>query len=74
MNGLLNSWWARAGIVAGLTWLGWKYLPLGATGKTVVLAVGGVSAAMIVGSNVPLAAAVMSGRLPLPAGSTTANG
>jgi len=65
MNGLLNNWIVRAGIVAGITYLGWKHLPLGATGKTVLLAIGGVSTALVVASNVPLVNAVMAGRLPV---------
>lgn len=72
---ILNTWWARAGIVAGLTWVAWKYLPgLNATGKTVVLAVGGVAAASIVAANVPLVGSALSGRLPMPAAPTTAAG
>ena len=73
MNGLLNSWWARAALVAGGTYLAWRYIPnLGPTGKTVVLAIGGVSAAAIVANNVPLIGTVLAGRLPMPAAPTTA--
>jgi hypothetical protein len=72
MNSLLSSWYVRAGIVAGITWAAWKYLPLGPVGKTVALAVGGVAAASIVAGNVPLIGNALAGRLPLPMPTTTA--
>jgi len=62
----LDNWLVRAGIVAGLTYLAMRYIPAGAL-RTGVLAVGAVSVAGIVGSNVPLAGALISGRLPVPA-------
>jgi hypothetical protein len=71
MNGLLSQWWARAAIVGGLTWLAYKYLPVGSVGKTVVLAVGGVAAAGIVAGSIPMVGMALAGRLPLPAAATT---
>lgn len=65
MNGLLNSWWGRTAILAGLTWLGYKYLPFGGnTGKTVVLAVGSVATVGALASGVPLVRNLIAGQLP----------
>lgn len=59
----LSSWVVRVGVIAGLTYAAYKYLPLGNVGKTVALAIGGVSAAGVVTANVPLAAQLISGNV-----------
>jgi hypothetical protein len=69
---ILSSWYVRAGIVAGLTWIAYRYLPVDTVGKTVALAIGGVAAASIVAANVPLVGTALSGRLPISALATTA--
>lgn len=69
----LDHWLVRLGVVVGATWAAHKFLPLGAVGKTVVLAVGGISGAAIVAANVPLVNAVMAGRLPVSASSSSAS-
>jgi hypothetical protein len=66
MNGLLNSWYFRAGIVAGLTWLAYRYVPVPGPGKTAIVALGAVSVAGIIATNVPGLNQVLAGRLPLP--------
>jgi len=71
MNGLLSRWWVRVGIVGGLTYLAYRYLPAGSIWRTGAVAVGAVSAATIVASNVPLVNQVLAGRLPLPASGAT---
>lgn len=70
---MFNSPFVRAGIVAGLTWAAYKYLPVGTVGKTIVLAVGGVAATSIVAGAVPLLGNALAGQLPmLPAATTNA--
>jgi hypothetical protein len=71
MNGLLSSWYVRAGIVAGLTWLAYRYIPVPGPGKTAIVALGAVSVAAIVANNVPLIGQVMAGRLPMPVAPST---
>jgi len=66
MNGLLSSWYFRAGIVAGLTWLAYRYIPVPGPGKTAIVALGAVSIAGIMAANMPLIGQVLAGRLPLP--------
>jgi hypothetical protein len=67
VNDILSSWWFRAGVVAGLTWAAYRYLPVPGVGKTAIVAVGAVSIAGIIGSNIPLLGSVMQGQLPFPA-------
>lgn len=64
MNDLLSKWYVRAAIVGGITYFAYKYAPAG-VGKTIALAVGGVSMAGIIGTNVPALGAVMNGYLPV---------
>jgi hypothetical protein len=71
MNGLLSSWYFRAGIVAGLTWLAYRYVPVAGAGKTAIIALGAVSIAGILSSNVPLVGQVLAGRLPMPVAPST---
>jgi hypothetical protein len=66
MNGLLSQWWVRAGIVGGLGWLAYRYLPVGGPGKTAVIAITAISITGIVGSNMPLVRSVLAGQLPMP--------
>ena len=66
MGDILNSWYVRAALVAGATYVAYKYAPAGA-GKTIALAIGGISVAGIVAGSVPLVGQVMAGRLPLSA-------
>jgi hypothetical protein len=67
MNGIFSSWYFRAGVVAGLTWLAYRYIPVPGPGKTAIVALGAVSIAGIVAANVPLLGQVLAGRLPGPA-------
>lgn len=60
----LQSWPARVAIVAGFTYLAYRFLPVGSVGKTIVLAIGGVSAAGIMAAHVPLLGAAVTGQLP----------
>lgn len=65
MNEFLSQWWVRAGIVAGLTWAAYKYLPIPNVGKTLVLAIGGVAAAGVVAGSVPLVREALAGQVPM---------
>lgn len=68
----MGNWMVRVAVVGGLTWLGLKYAPAG-VGKSAVLAIGAVSIAGIVGTNVPALGQLISGQIPsLPASSTAA--
>lgn len=70
MNVLTSTWYFRVGVIAALTWAAHKYLPLGPVGKTISLAIGGISAAGIVAQNVPLVASALNGQLPATATTT----
>jgi hypothetical protein len=63
---LLDNPLVRLAIVAGLTYAAWRYLP-NTVSKTIALAVGGTSGAVIVGNAVPLVGSLMAGRLPVKA-------
>jgi len=71
MNGLLNTWYFRAAVVAGLGVLAYRFLPVPAVGKTAIVALTAFGVAGAVASGVPLVGSVLAGRLPLPAASTT---
>jgi len=72
MNGnLLNQWWVRAGVVAGLGFLAYRFLPVPAVGKTAIVALTAFGVAGAVASGVPLVGNMLVGRLPLPVASTT---
>jgi len=66
MNGLMQSWYFRAGLVAVGTWAVIRYAPLPPVGKTAAIAIGAVAVAGIVGSNVPLVRSLLAGALPAP--------
>jgi len=71
MNGLLNTWYVRAGVVAGLGFLAYRFLPVPSIGKTAIVALTAFGVAGAVASGVPLVGNILAGRLPLPAASTT---
>jgi hypothetical protein len=69
MGNALSWWWVRLGIVAGVTFVAYRYLPKVIPGdagviKTIALAVGGVSGVAIVAANVPYVANLVSGTVP----------
>jgi len=67
MNGLMNSWYFRAALVAVGTYAVVRYAKLPPAGVTAAIAVGAVAVAGIVGSNVPLVRSLLAGALPAPA-------
>lgn len=64
MDDFLSKPLVRAGIVAGLTYLAYKYAPAG-VGKTVALAVGSVAAVGVASQAVPMIGSVLNGYLPV---------
>jgi hypothetical protein len=63
---LFSQWWFRAGVVGGLTWAAYRFLPVPGVGKTAIVALGAVSIAGIIASQVPLVSQLMAGQLPAP--------
>jgi hypothetical protein len=61
----MDSPFIRAAIVAGLTYAAYRWLPLGVVGKTITLAVGGVSVVGVLAPAVPLLGNALNGRLPM---------
>jgi hypothetical protein len=71
MNGLFSTWYFRAGVVAGLGFLAYRFLPVPAVGKTAIVALTAFGVAGAVASGVPMVGNVLQGRLPLPQAAST---
>ena len=71
MNGISNTWYFRAAVVAGLGFLAYRFLPVPPVGKTAIVALTAMGVAGALASGVPMVGQVLAGRLPLPQAAPT---